>query len=201
MSNLAVKLKNSAKYIWKVQNVISGKGLSSVEKFKTLTIGGSLLQFFSLLPPVVVGIYVLFSAFWPKRINFFNSSHRRRFMNDKLSYWSKILIILIFALLINTALVNELKNILNKSFPLIDVHVHKKFGWKVSILASSFSLAASLSYIIVFLTLKIKTHEDLGNLTNEGREYQIDYQRDGVTRWNWFLPITLFHSMWVWRYG
>ena len=80
---------------------------------------------------------------------------------------------------------------MNKSFPLIDVHVHKKFGWKVSILASLFSLAASLSYIIVFLTLKIKTHEDLGNLTNKGKEYQIDHQREAVTRWNWFLPITL----------
>ena len=117
MSNLAVKLKNSAKYIWKVQNVIIRKGLLSVEKFKTLTTGGSLLQFFSLLPPVVVGIYVLFSAFWPKRIHFFNSSHRRRFMNDKLSYWSKILIILILAFFINTAMVNELKYVLNKSQP------------------------------------------------------------------------------------
>jgi hypothetical protein len=43
----------------------------------------SLLKLLPFLPPVVVGIFVLFSAFWPQRILFFSAKQRRKFINGQ----------------------------------------------------------------------------------------------------------------------
>jgi hypothetical protein len=218
LSNLAVKLKNSGKNLWKVANVIFKISKFTVKNFKTLTIGGSsmtLLRLLPFFPPVVVGIHILFAAFWPKRILFFHASQRRTFLNEQLYHWLFILFLLIVALSINTALVDELQTAFNESLPLLDVHVRKKFGWKMSIAASSFSMAAALSFMIAYLTLKIKTDKDHENLTNEEKEWrnfvdskkkctyynafgpkiewknQIKYKKERIGPWNWVLPITL----------
>ena len=45
-----------------------------------------LAQLLPLLPPVVIGLYVLFAAFWPQRILFFSSKQRRKTMNDQGTY-------------------------------------------------------------------------------------------------------------------
>jgi hypothetical protein len=43
----------------------------------------SLLKLLPFLPPVVVGIFVLFSAFWPQRILFFSAKQRTKFINGQ----------------------------------------------------------------------------------------------------------------------
>jgi hypothetical protein len=43
----------------------------------------ALLRLLPFLPPVVVGIFVLFSAFWPQRILFFSAKQRRKFINGQ----------------------------------------------------------------------------------------------------------------------
>ena len=35
------------------------------------------------LPPVVLGIYVLFGAFWPQRVLFFSAKQRRKTMTGR----------------------------------------------------------------------------------------------------------------------
>jgi glucose-6-phosphate-specific signal transduction histidine kinase len=174
LSRLAGMLKHSAKNLWKVANVIFKISKFSVKNFKTFTIGGSsmtLLRLLPFIPPVVVGIHVLFAAFWPKRVLFFHASQRRRFIDGQFTHWCLILLLLILALSINTALVDEFQNAFNESLPLLDVHVLKKFGWKMSLAASSFSMASALSYITAYYTLKLKTDKDHENLANEEKEW------------------------------
>jgi hypothetical protein len=43
----------------------------------------ALVRLLPFLPPVVVGIFVLFSAFWPQRILFFSAKQRRKFINGQ----------------------------------------------------------------------------------------------------------------------
>ena len=133
LSRLAKTLKNSAKRLWTVANTIYKISKFAAGNFKKFTIGGSsttLIRLLPFIPPVVVGIHILFSSFWPKRILFFHSSQRRRFTQGMFSHWRLILILLLLALTINTYLVDELQNAFNESLPLLNVHIHKKFGWK-----------------------------------------------------------------------
>jgi len=218
LSNLAVKLKNSAKNLWKVANIIFKISRFTVKNFKTFTIGGSsmtMLRLLPFIPPVVVGIHVLFAAFWPKRILFFHASQRRKFIGGMLWHWFFIFVLLILALSINTAVVDQLQIAFNESLPLLDVHVRKKFGWTVSLAASSFAIASAVSYMIAYFTLQRKTDKDHENLTNEEKEWrnfvdskkkctyynafgpkiewknQIKYKKERIGPWNWVLPITL----------
>jgi len=136
-------------------------------------------------------------------------------MDNMSQKWFGILILLILALTINTALIDELKNAFNDSLPLLDVHVQKKFGWQISMAASAFSMASALSYIIAYMTLKNKTDKDHENITNEEKEWrkivdskkkctyynafgpkiewknQIKYKKEVIGPWNWVLPIVL----------
>ena len=51
-----------------------------------LPVGSSsiaLLRLLPFLPPVAIGIFVLFSAFWPQRILFFSAKQRRKFINGQ----------------------------------------------------------------------------------------------------------------------
>ena len=218
LSRLADILKNSAKNLWKVTNVIYKIGKFSVLNFKTFTIGGSgmtLLRLLPFIPPVVVGVHILFSSFWPKRVLFFHSSQRRRFINGLFSQWSGVLVLLILALTINTALVDEVANAFNESMPLLNVHVKKKLGWRLSIAASTFAIISAVSYIIAYWILRSKTDKDHENLTNEEKEWaefvdskkkctyynafgpkiewknQIKYKKERIGGWNWVLPIVL----------
>eukprot|EP00092_Neocalanus_flemingeri_P001559 GFUD01001661.1.p1 GENE.GFUD01001661.1~~GFUD01001661.1.p1 ORF type:complete len:1153 (-),score=202.90 GFUD01001661.1:50-3508(-) len=218
LGKLASMLKNSAKNLWKVANVIFKISKFTVGNFKKFTIGGSsmtMLRLLPFIPPVVVGIHILFSAFWPKRVLFFHSSQRRKFIDGQFSHWFLILVLLILALTINTALVDEIQNAFNESLPLLNVHVQKKFGWQMSLAASAFSIASALSYIIAYYTLKQKTDKDHENITNEEKEWrnfvdskkkctyknafgpkiewknQIKYKKEVIGPWNWVLPITL----------
>ena len=218
LSRLAGTLKDSAKNLWKVTNVIYKIGKFSVMNFKTFTIGGSsitLLRLLPFLPPVIIGVHILFSSFWPKRVLFFHASQRRKFIDGLYSQWTGLIILLILALVINTALVDEVANAFNESMPLLNVHVQKKLGWRLSIAASTFAICSAISFFTAYIILRIKTDKDHENLTNEEKEWrefvdskkkctyynafgpkiewknQIKYKKERIGGWNWILPIIL----------
>ena len=218
LSRLAGILKVSAKNLWKVTNVIYKLGKFSAMSFKTFTIGGSsltLLRLLPFLPPVFIGVHILFASFWPKRVLFFHASQRRRFIDGLYSQWTGLIILLILALAINTALVDEVANAFNEAMPLLNVHVQKKLGWRLSIAASTFAICSATCFIIAYLILRAKTNKDHENLTNEEKEWrefvdskkkctyynafgpkiewknQIKYKKERIGGWNWVLPILL----------
>ena len=131
----------------------------------------TLLKLLPFIPPVVIGVHILFSSFWPKRVLFFHTSQRRRFIDGLFSQWIGVFILLILALVINTLLVDEVVSAFNQSMPLLDVHVKKKLGWRLSLAASSFAITSAVSYFIAYWILKSKTFNDHENLTNEEIEW------------------------------
>ena len=192
LSRLAGILKVSAKNLWKVTNVIYKLGKFSAMSFKTFTIGGSsmtLLRLLPFLPPVFIGVHILFASFWPKRVLFFHASQRRRFIDGLYGQWTGLIILLILALAINTALVDEVANAFNEAMPLLNVHVQKKLGWKLSIAASTFAICSAISFIIAYLILRAKTNKDHENLTNEEKEWRefVDSKKK-CTYYNAFGP-------------
>ena len=218
LSKLARMLRRAAKNLWRAGHVIFKASKFAAGNFKKFTIGGSsvtLLRLLPFVPPVVVGIHILFAAFWPKRILFFHSSQRRRFMSGMYSHWRMILILLVLSLTINIYLIDELQRAFNESLPLLNVHIHKKFGWKISIAASSFSIASAIAFMIAYYTLQTKTDKDHENITNEEKEWkmlveskgkyiynnafgpkiewknQLKYKKERIGPWNWALPIAL----------
>ena len=216
LTRMAHTLGDSAKKIWKVANVIGKIGSFSVRNFKTFTIGGStmtLLRLLPFIPPVVLGLHILFAAFWPKRVLFFHGGQRRSFVNGLFWKWIGILVLLLLALLINTILVDEVASAFNEAVPVLNVHVRKKLGWRLSIAASSFALISAISFIIAYCILKFKTEQNHENLTNEEKEWhcfvdskkkctyynafgpkiewknQIKYKKERIGGCNWVLPI------------
>ena len=218
LSRLANTLKSSAKKIWTVANIIFKIGKFTGKSFKVFTIGSSsfsLLKLLPFLPPVVIGVHILFSSFWPKRVLFFHTGQRRRFIDGLFSQWTGILVLLILALVINTALVDEVTNAFNEALPLVNVHVKKKLGWRLSVAASTFAMMSTICFIVSYWILKKKTDKDHENLTNEEKEWrdfvdkkkkvtyynafgpkiefknQIKYKKERIGGWNWVLPIVL----------
>ena len=152
-TRMARTLRVSIKRIWKVANVIGKIGKFAVTNYKTFTIGGStvtLLRLLPFIPPVVIGLHLLFASFWPKRILFFHGSQRRSFVSGNLWKWIGIIFLLLLALLINTILVDEVTNAFNEAVPLLNVHVKRKLGWRLSIAASTFAMISALSFIIAY---------------------------------------------------
>jgi hypothetical protein len=47
----------------------------------------SLAKLLPFLPPVVIGLYVMFGCFWPKRILFFSAKQRRKTMAGLFYTW------------------------------------------------------------------------------------------------------------------
>ena len=146
------------------------------------------------LPPVVVGLHVLFSAFWPQRILFFSTGQRRSFISGQLWHWVQVfvillhalttnhhhhqlwhwvqvLVLLLLALTINTYLVEELQATFNQSLPLLSVHVQRKIGWMMALAASGAAIFSSVCYIVSYAILGRFTNIDHENLTNEEREW------------------------------
>ena len=72
-------LKKSAKTVAQTLAAISNAALVVVKNLKKIVLTtnmGDLIRLLPLLPPVVIGIYVLFGAFWPKRQLFFSKGQR-----------------------------------------------------------------------------------------------------------------------------
>ena len=125
------------------------------------------------LPPVVVGLHVLFSAFWHQRILFFSTGQRRSFISGQLWHWIQVLVILLLALTINTYLVEELQAAFNESLPLLSVHVQRKIGWMMALAASGAAISSSVCYMVSYAILSWFTSVDHENLTNEELEWKM----------------------------
>ena len=201
--------------MWKIAKITTK--ISKVT-LKPIVIGGAHMTWIRLLPfipPVSIGIHILFSSFWPKRILFFSGGQRREFLGGQKYHWFKALVLLGLALATNTYLVDTLQSTFNETLPLLTVYVRRKAGWRVAMLASICSMAACVSYIISFSILAWKTSIDHENLTNEEIEWtemlkqkkkvtyktalgqkvewanQIKYKKERIGGWTWVLPILL----------
>ncbi|CAB4069316.1 unnamed protein product [Lepeophtheirus salmonis] len=122
---------------------------------------------------------------------------------------------LIFSVLINTAIVDELTSLLNNNIPLATVTLERKLGWTLSMVASGLAMGSVVSYFISTIILYYQTKKDHANITNEeldwkkeverrelvvvrtplGAKYekrtQLKYKKDRISGWNWILPILL----------
>ena len=105
LSNLGTTLSRNILTLWKIVRIttkiakLSFKGFtlagSQVDDFRNhLIICTDLqitwLRLLPFLPPVVVGLHVLFSAFWPQRILFYSTSQRRNFISGQLWHWVQV---------------------------------------------------------------------------------------------------------------
>ena len=204
--------------MYRIARITIRIGKFSLGNFKKFTIGGSsvsLLRLLPFLPPVVVGIHVLFSSFWPQRILFFSASQRRRFIDGQKSHWLMVLFLLVLALVINTVVIDELQAAFNDSLPFLQVHVQRKLGWKMAMAASTFSMLSAVCFYLTYWVLSANTHQDHENLTNEEIEWknfvdskrkctyynahgakiewknQLKYKKERIGPWTWALPILL----------
>lgn len=130
-----------------------------------------------LLPPVVLGIYVLFGVFWPSRIVFFSAKQRRAHMSNRFTSWTLALIVLIVAVLINTVLLDEIVTLLDDNIAIAKVSLKHNLGWKMAMSSSAFALAGTFLNWIVALVLMFKYNEDHQNLTNAEKEWQDELQK------------------------
>lgn len=217
MKKLFKTLTNTTKKIWKIGNAMKKIGSLAGKGFTTFRIGGlavTLLRLLPMLPPVVVGLHIFFSAFWPKRILFFHASQRRRFIGDLKGHWCGIVILLLLALLTNTVLIDEVAKAFNEAMPLVDIHVTKKLGWRFSMAASAFAISSALSFYLCYYILGNRTWADHEKITKEENEWkaiveskkkttyknafgdkiewknQIKYKKERIGGFNWVLPIT-----------
>ena len=105
LSSLGTTLSRNILTLWKIVRITT-----KIAKlgFKGFTLAGSQvgenqliicndlqitwLRLLPFLPPVVVGLHVLFSAFWPQRILFYSTSQRRNFISGQLWHWVQVCI-------------------------------------------------------------------------------------------------------------
>ena len=213
LSSLGSTLGRNIRTMWKIARITTKVAKLSFKGF-TLTVS-PVLRLFPFLPPVVVGLHVLFSAFWPQRILFFSTSQRRTFLSNQLWHWAWVLGFLLMALITNTYLVELLRAYLDESLPLLSVYVRRKFGWKMALAASGAAIASSLCFIVAYFILAWNTSNDHENLTNEEVEWklmlkkkrkvmyktalgdkvewanQVKYKKERINGWTWF-PIDSF---------
>ena len=168
-----------------------------------------------LMPPVILGIYVLFGVFWPSRVVFFNAKQRRNHMSSRFWSWTLALIVLLVAMLINTVFIDEMVNLFNDNITVATATIKHNLGWKLAMSASGLALIATFLNWIVALVLMIRTDKDHENLTNAEKDWQYElqlrelvtiptafgniyqrrthlkYTRSRISPWNWVLPILL----------
>ena len=167
------------------------------------------------LSPVVVGLHILFSAFWPRRILFFSNIHRKSFLSGQLWQWGLTLLILGLALAINLFVVDELQASFNESLPFLSVYIRRKIGWMIGVAASIMAIASSLCFVMVYAILAYCTGVDQEISTNKQLEcqeilkkkkkvtsettlsdkyeceMQVKYKKERNNGWTWLLPILL----------
>ncbi|XP_040574191.1 uncharacterized protein [Lepeophtheirus salmonis] len=218
LTNLSKKLKKSLNMMWQTMSIVRKLSVftgKSLKKFVLANNSVTLTKLLPFLPPVILGIYVLFACFWPQRILFFTRSQRIRTIKGLVHTWFLSLGALIFSVLINTAIVDELTSLLNNNIPLATVTLERKLGWTLSMVASGLAMGSVVSYFISTIILYYQTKKDHANITNEeldwkreverrelvvvrtplGAKYekrtQLKYKKDRISGWNWILPILL----------
>lgn len=92
----------------------------------------------------------------PKRILFFSGKQRRKTMGGMLYSWLLTLLVLVIAISINTALVDEIVRLLDVNIPLMRFSVERKLGWVVSAAAFAFAFLAVVSLFASSLILKVR---------------------------------------------
>ena len=94
-TNVASRLKKSAHLVFKVSVSISKLVYfigSNRKKLIVATNSVNIGRMLPLLPPVVLGIYVMFGVFWPSRVVFFTAKQRRNHMSTRFTQWTLALI-------------------------------------------------------------------------------------------------------------
>ncbi|TRY80092.1 hypothetical protein TCAL_17091 [Tigriopus californicus] len=217
-TNLARRLRKSKNIIWQVSKavyVVQKFTLSNMKNLIKLNSYGTLVKLLPFLPPVVLGMYVLFSAFWPQRVLFFSAKQRRKTMAGMFYTWLLGLILLIVAITVNTYVVDEVVLLISDMIPIGAIHVERKLGWNLGMAASAFSLLSVVSFLISSFILKWQTHTNHENISNAelewkeelekremvtihtgiGEKYekrtQIKYKKERLGPWNWMVPIML----------
>lgn len=168
-----------------------------------------------LLPPVILGIYVLFGVFWPSRVVFFTAKQRRSHMSSRFWSWTLALFVLIVAIVINTVVLDEIVQLLDDNIGVAKFNLKHNLGWKLAMSSSAFALVGTFLNWIVALTLLIQTDTNHENLTNAEKEWQdelekrelvtvktpfgniyqkrthLKYLRSRISPWTWVLPILI----------
>ena len=101
LTKLAKVLKETAQRLWGIQKIVRKTVGLSVSLTKTILKGSvatTVIKILMFLPPVYVGVHVLFAAFWPRRVLFFSKRQRNKFINDQFVSWFQITAGLILAL-------------------------------------------------------------------------------------------------------
>ena len=221
LTTFATRLKRITQQLFRIILYVAKFASFTTRNFKKIIIGSnsSLLgQILPILPSFVCGVYALFGAFWPNQVIFFSAKQRRKYMSDQLWTWTLALIILIVSCLINTLLLDEIVKLLNGNIGFFKVMLEHRLGWKLAMIASSFSLLGSFLNWIVALIWTVTTHINHINLTKAEEEWkneldrrelvtvdtpqgkiilgkkQLKYRKSRLSPWTWILPIfvTLF---------
>lgn len=217
-TNLARRLRKSKNFIWQISKavyVVQKFTLSNIKNLIKLNSYGTLIKLLPFLPPVMLGMYVLFSAFWPQRMLFFSAKQRRKTMAGLFYSWLLGLILLSVAIFVNTYIVDAVVLLISDMIPIGSIYVERKLGWNLGMNASAFSLLSVVSYLISSFILKWQTHANHENISNAelewkaelekrelvtintgiGEKYekrtQIKYKKERLGPWNWLVPIML----------
>ncbi len=218
LTNLASRLRKSKNTVWQVAKavlLIQKFALGTTKLAIKSTVAVIFMKLLPFAPPVVIGLYVLFAAFWPQRMLFFTAKQRRKAMDDQFYTWLLSLFLLSLAITINTWLVDEVVRLLNDNIPIASVHVERKLGWNLNMAAAAFSLLSGLSFTIRSFILKWQTWKNHENITNEELDWkyelekrelitirtavgskiekrtQLKYKKERIGPWTWVLPILL----------
>ena len=218
LTNLAQRLKRSMSTVWSVSRTVTKVSFFMTKNMNKIILASNSVdigRMLPLLPPVILGLYVMFGVFWPNRIVFFSAKQRRNHMSKRFLSWTLALIVLLVAILINTLILDELVELLDDNVPIAKVQLKVNLGWKLAMTASALSLFGTFLNWIVALVLMISTNNDHENLTNAeidwknelekrelvtirtalGNVYQkrthLKYKRSRISPWTWCLPILL----------
>ena len=217
LSKLVKVLKQVSRVGWQVSRTLTYLSGVLGANSKNIAIGSNLTMIFRLLPllpPVHIGIFVLFGVFWPSRVVFFTKKQRLNHFGGRLWSWTLALFLIILTVLINSVVLKELIQLLDNSIPFVKVSIHYKFGWTLSLIASGFAVCGTFLYWLVALAQKIKYGKDHENMTAVEKRWkadiekrkmvavqtpfgdifqmksQVSYGRSRISAWTWML-ITL----------
>ena len=105
LTNLAQRLKRSMSTLWSVSRTVTRVSFFFAKHMKEIILASNSFdigRILPLLPPVVLGLFVMFGVFWPNRLVFFTAKQRRKHMSSRFWSWTLALLVLVVAVLINT---------------------------------------------------------------------------------------------------
>ena len=218
LTNFASRLKRVNQHLWRIVLFIKQSGQFAAKHFTKITIASNSLSICSiliLLPPCIYGVYILFGAFWPKKIIFFSTKQRKKHMSECISFWIKALILLSVACLINSFFLNEIVQLMDENLGLVKVKLEHQLGWKMAMSASALALIGSFLKLTIALILLFQTNNNDITLTNSEQDWRnelerrelvviltaygdkiqkrthLKYKQSRMSPWTWIVPIIL----------